>query len=617
MILKAIKNNKWLIIILVIGIFLRLYNLDFQSPWLDEIHTLTETNPNTPISELYNVVLVSEQMPPLYFFLMYVTFKVFGYSIFIARLFSAIVGGVSIYSVFLLGKEITNNKLGLIASFLMAINPFHLYYSQEARPYMLLLLFSVLSFYGLVKLLQNQTNRNAILYGLFSGLMIITHFFGLFVVFSQLIIILFYFFMIEKEKRIQFILKMLISGVISTLLLTTAIKAFIKVSQIKDFWISPPTSDAFTSIFKEFFGNSEIVLSLISICVFFYFLKLVKEKNCNLNERKILKNKTIFGFTILIPWITILVLIPLVRSYTAAPMIISRYFIVVLPAIIFLITIGLNQFKNKLFQYTFLALIFVFSITDIVIVKNYYENINKAQFREATTFLIENNSKNDKVVSSLSWYLTFFFKEHDSTNIVNSNLDDYVAQMMKDSTKISSFWYFDGHDRTFTSNSNTLEFIDKNFYIDNNYDGFQAWTKHFELQKNISKTIDFSKFGKIHTINGDSFLFNIEKFEIEGNLINTSGWAFFQNEMALKTKIDIVLLEQNSLKGIKLNINKENRPDVTTYFDQPYNVDNSGFSAKFDFTKLKKGIYNIAIYLHNKNINKEGLIITDKTFEKR
>ena len=76
-ILYKLKNNYWLLAILVLGSMLRFYHIDFQSIWLDEIHTMNEANPNIPFMDLYDVIMSGEQMPPLYFYSLYFIFKVF------------------------------------------------------------------------------------------------------------------------------------------------------------------------------------------------------------------------------------------------------------------------------------------------------------------------------------------------------------------------------------------------------------------------------------------------------------------------------------------------------------------------------------------------------------
>ena len=496
--IKKLKENYLLIAIVILATALRVYHIDFQSIWLDEIHTMNEANPKIPLKELYNVIMAGEQMPPLYFYSLYFLFKIFGYTTLVARVYSAIVGIVSVFSIYLLGKEMINKKAGLFAALLLSVNSFHLYYSQDARPYMLFFLFTTFSFYNLIKFLKLPSKKNALYYGITTAMMINTHFFGLFVLFSQYITLLFFLILSKNTQRKGFFVNSFISGIVTLLLFIPSMKVFIKVSEIKDFWIPAPTLDAYTLIFKEFFGNSELVLTLVGLLFIIYFIKLSKEKNTSIEYKSIIENKTIFAFVLLIPWIIIVLLIPLIRSYLSIPMIISRYFISILPALIIILSIAINQFKNKIIQIGIIGLFIVFSLTDIIIVKKYYTNINKAQFRESTQFIIDNNSKKEPVVSSLGWYMPYFFKNEKAYyEIIDKTLDAYIAEMEQDSTKIKPFWLTDGFGSEYVPSETSLKFINENFYIDNNYDGFQAWSKHFILLKDISSTIDISKIKEL------------------------------------------------------------------------------------------------------------------------
>jgi mannosyltransferase len=87
-----------------------------------------------------------ERLPPLYFFLL-VPFYILSRSEWTLRLVSVISGIISIPLIYLLGKRLFNKKIGLISALLLAISPFHLYYSQELRPYSLFLFFSLQFFY--------------------------------------------------------------------------------------------------------------------------------------------------------------------------------------------------------------------------------------------------------------------------------------------------------------------------------------------------------------------------------------------------------------------------------------------------------------------------------------
>lgn len=198
---KFLKNNYPLIAILFIGAVLRFYKLDFQSAWLDEIHTLNEANPRLNFLDVYQNIMTAEQMPPLYFYTIYILFKVFGYSVFIARTYSAVIGLASLFAIYKLGEQLENKRTGLIASLLLSVNFFHLFYSQEARPYGLLLFFTIVSFYYLVKFIKNPNRLHAIYFGVTAGFMILSHFFGLFVLLAQCFLLGLFLLLADKKKQ--------------------------------------------------------------------------------------------------------------------------------------------------------------------------------------------------------------------------------------------------------------------------------------------------------------------------------------------------------------------------------------------------------------------------------
>ncbi|NJM80745.1 MAG: hypothetical protein HC854_16080 [Flavobacterium sp.] len=63
-----IKENKWLILVLFTGTFLRFYKLDFQSLWLDELYTMNVANPNNSYKTIIDEVFVRESFPLFLFF---------------------------------------------------------------------------------------------------------------------------------------------------------------------------------------------------------------------------------------------------------------------------------------------------------------------------------------------------------------------------------------------------------------------------------------------------------------------------------------------------------------------------------------------------------------------
>lgn len=272
-----------------------------------------------------------------------------------ARIFSAIIGVAGIYAMYLLGKEIKDEKVGLIAAALLTLNYFHISHSQEVRMYGLLTLFTILSFYGLVRFLKESNLKRAIVYGFFTGLMLLTQFFGLFVLAAQLFILLVFFIKTEKTGRMNFFYKSLISGGIMIVLFMPALNIFIATTKRKYAAMKPVTIDGIEQIFKDFVRESNYLLILALIAIAFYLFVVIKNRAVKKenNTTELQNSKVTF---ILLSWILITLMIPIVRSYLVTPMIVSRYFIVILPAILVLIALGIASMKNKIVSYGFLAL---------------------------------------------------------------------------------------------------------------------------------------------------------------------------------------------------------------------------------------------------------------------
>jgi hypothetical protein len=140
-----LKNNSALlqigewVLLFAIAILaaLRFFKLDFQSPWVDEIYTLMDTNPAHSVWQSVHQAIVNEGHPPLYFFVVTIWNKVLGSSTENVRYLSALLGVGSLVLIYRLGKDLSGKETGLLAALLLAANHSHIYYSQEARSYTL------------------------------------------------------------------------------------------------------------------------------------------------------------------------------------------------------------------------------------------------------------------------------------------------------------------------------------------------------------------------------------------------------------------------------------------------------------------------------------------------
>ncbi|MFY7666216.1 glycosyltransferase family 39 protein [Flavobacterium sp.] len=487
--MKQIKDHAVIIGVLLVAILLRFYKIDYQSVWLDEIHSLNEADPRRDLSQIYQAIIEGEQIPPLYFYSLYFLFKIFGYTTYVARAYSAVIGVLSLLAIYKLGIAFFSKRVGYLAALIVAVNPFHISYSQEARPYMLLFLFTILALHMLLRFMKKPNLKSAFWFGFTAGIMISIHFFGLFVLAAFYFILLISLFFKELKERWIVVRFAMFSGLITLLLFLPAASILLKASEIKQFWIPTPTNDVVLLIFKEFFANNEMLLYLIYFLFFFLFFCLAREIRKELQSGKsgkeVVKNKLVFSISMFTAIVIIVVAIPLVRSYLSVPMMISRYFIVVIPLLALMLAISIDLLNYKwaitVVAFAFLAL----SLNHIVNTDHYYLRIQKTQFRETTDFIKQNSKNNEKVVSSLGWYLPFFF-QNDSTyhEIQESDLDTYINAIKMDTTSLKSFWYIDGFGREYKPNGETKEILNKYFFVDKEFNGFDTWAKRYELISN-------------------------------------------------------------------------------------------------------------------------------------
>ena len=142
-----------IICVTVLGTFLRFYHIGVKSLWIDEAFSFRSAQ--LPLSQIWGAQALVEPNPPLYYTLLKLWILFFGESEAALRSLSALIGILTIPLIYVLGRSLGNQQLGLIAALLLAISPINIQYSQEARGYTLLTLAVTLVILGLVGLLSD------------------------------------------------------------------------------------------------------------------------------------------------------------------------------------------------------------------------------------------------------------------------------------------------------------------------------------------------------------------------------------------------------------------------------------------------------------------------------
>jgi hypothetical protein len=406
----------------------------------------------------------------------------------------------------------------------------------------------------MVIFIKKPSILNAIIFGLFTGLYLNCHFFGFITLFSQCLLLLFFLIKTSKENRNKFFRYCIVFGIVTLIIFSPSFEALLRVSEIKSFWLQKPGPEAFTSMFREFFGNSEMLISVINLLVIFYFINLFKEKNNNQNSNAIISNKVVFSFIILSTWLSVSLIIPLIRSYLDVPMILSRYFINILPVLILVISIGI----------------------DLFVVKNYYNTVTKSQYRELSEEIIKRNPDKSKLVVFWSWIFPYFFQNESQIKIEGNSLDDYVNGMRSGSILNKSFWYADANSRPLQISPENQIYLDTNFILKEKLEYYDAWANYY-VSKN--QTIQVKKSGVKNALTLDMF-----------------------SPINLNEKGYLILFENANLKTEPINLDNGNYELIINANSLPENPVN-GENAHF---KIKINDNEIANYYLSENKNKQS-----------
>lgn len=614
--LKKIKLNFIVFGILILAGILRFYHLDFQSPWADEISTMINTNPNLSNTQLIENINTKEGFPYLYFWLMKLLHSIFGYNFMVDRFFSALVGVFSVLTFYKLAKELYTKELGYIAAFLLSINQFLIHVSQDARPYSLVLFATILSFYGLILFIKKQNLFIALIYGIVSGFLLNTSFFGILTMFSHALIILVVF-NFSKNKLI-FLKNTFISAFIALLLFFPNYEKLQTLIGISSHWIPEPNLDTIIELFKEFLSRNQIAIYLFIVLGVFYLITIFK--NIKNNSQNFLENKTLFGFFFVCVWFFVFAIVMYIKSVTSASVFLNRYLISLIPALLLMFSFSFSFIKSKYFRSTSIFILGVLLLIQTIFINKYYSTATKTQYRELVDNLNMKYENKDAVYSNLNiWINYFLIKNPNNIELEQIQSLDNVIDNLKNNPKlIKPFWYLNADVGEFNVSHETQLYLDQNFYIDYQFNGINSWSKHFALLKDKKQNVvDINVFEGIkNKYNGSQFPFSFEKIDDSVNdEITVKGWAYFPNQSADSIVKQIVLLDKNSkIKQIKTE--QMIRKDVTSYFKSKFNIDNSGFEAKINISNLSEGEYKIGIYLFDKTNKKQGLNLSDFVFDK-
>lgn len=383
-----------LLVIFAFGSALRIYKLD-ASLHLDEIRTVIYFA-EKPISYIMTHYPIANNHI-LHSILVHISMALFGESEVAIRLPAFLLGVLSIPLIYKVGKELFDERVGLVSAFLLSISTYHIWWSQQARGYIGLVFFSLLSLLFFLKAIKSDKNRYWLGFIFATALNVYTVVAGLVVLCVQALFVL-----CVSRGSLRKLSKKLIFSIGISLLIILLIYSLVLPEMVSEkarlatVWPPPPKlSPSFLRlVFLQFslgIGNYDN----IGLCTFLFFFVLGIIVSIKRQRKSAL---------LAILWVTF----PLVALvYFVPPW--PRLFIFILPVYLIVISKGVASGavlvgRSRLVRDPVVGAVFIlafFAYTNIKALPRYYLHYcPRENWREAAEYLKEHAEPHDGFVIS-------------------------------------------------------------------------------------------------------------------------------------------------------------------------------------------------------------------------
>lgn len=331
------KNTTiYLLLITFVGILLRIYQIGKQSLWLDEVFTM-HVSQLSPYEIWKFTVSSFDVHPPLFYWLEHISISFLGLTPLGLRIFPAVFGILTIPVFYVIGKDLYNENLGLLLSIFIAISPFHIFHSQDARMYTLFLLLFSVSVLFLIKYIKTKKTIFFITSALILAATCYVHFLS-FVLSSIFIYTILLVLCLENKSLIKNTFTHLCICVISILPLIPTMVTTIFLNPSNPFYIDSGRNIVYTGIDMIIRTTTQMSGSSIPLSLGLYFLMIYGAYAM----LPTVKNSIIPKITLFPPAVITIISIPLSYKMQLEP----RYFIFLLLPLFLIISYGVYELYN-------------------------------------------------------------------------------------------------------------------------------------------------------------------------------------------------------------------------------------------------------------------------------
>jgi hypothetical protein len=391
--MSNLKKKEIFILLLcfIIGFALRFYTFDQKSLWIDEVYTLNDSRDNLKDQLKFYKENATFLHPPLFFILTHL-FYPFPKPERDLRIIPLIFGTLSIPMFYLLAK-LFSSTIALPCTLSITFMTYHIYFSQEARSYSMLMLLGMGALYFFMKYLKTLKKVYLPFAALLFAILFHTNYSSFpFIVLSQ---ILFLYQTNENDKKTNLTSFFILNGTIFLLCIPWIL--FLALNYKGQPLMPPFQGKAILSFWKiiywilsDWFVHLPLIISSIALLI----LAIIFSKY---------RNNAIILLILLPSSIGAVYLF--CKLFNISHFITSKYFINFLPPFLISLYLSLNAMEAKFeglkisVRLSLLFLIF-FIASNLTILPFYYRS-EKQDLRGLVTFLKGHLKEGDKIFDTM------------------------------------------------------------------------------------------------------------------------------------------------------------------------------------------------------------------------
>jgi uncharacterized membrane protein len=399
-----LRSHRILFLILLLATALRIWSLGTESLWLDEV--LTARHIGTSYIQIIQDFRGNSQTV-IYYLCEKAWCMVFGQTEVALRFPSVIYGVLTIWAIFLLAAQLFSRSAALWTAFLLAINPFAIYYSQEARPYSLFLLAAVFSLYFLLRFQQQPNKGTAWGYVISTNVALYAHPLGpLLMLVHGTTVLLF----CEKtewrylRKTLGLMVMAFVLYIPQLILMWTAIIDKIRGKGGAS-WIPEPILWDLVETFRQYFMNPYLAVFAFALLI---AASIILLRQGGSDRRGFYQCASLFFASIPLLWII---------SFLLTPLYVHRFTIPALAAVILILGWCFNAIKG---WGRIVVLGFYLLLTGHALF-NYFTKTDKDPWRQTAQIVRENVRPGDAIVFSApfsSAALEYYFPASQDVTVI-------------------------------------------------------------------------------------------------------------------------------------------------------------------------------------------------------